>query len=608
MVEKTEIDLKELRERFNLVLDVAEEGFWEWNIEKGTVLHNKKWCEIFEVDESYLSHPIGDFIDFIHPEDRERVGEKIEKAIMQKSSYYSEHRMQLDSGRIIWVVDRGVCTKDSSSGKFIMVGSITDITSKKQSQLDLIEEKEILQSTLTSVGDAVISTDMNRKITIFNPVAEKLTGWKREEALGRDVIDIIKVIDNKTKEEIDLIKSFEICVKFQEECDGNRSLLTRSGRLVNIIKSISQIKLPHGESIGYVIVIRDITGIIKRQEKIEYLSYRDELTGLYNRRYMNDSLTRLDTSRNLPFTIMMIDVNNLKIANDVFGHEKGDQLIIKVAKILKEVFREDDVVSRLGGDEFCILLPNTSLEDAEKIRRRIRHAEKNHQMEELYISLAIGYATKTNTNESIDKVFKAADQNMYKNKFKYKQYINKKIIDNYLANNYEKFKPEKEHDDRVGVLAAALYQALGKSEDEVKRFKNTAQLHDIGKIVIPGEILNKKEALTKEEVKILQSHSLVGYQILSSFSQYSYHAEDILYHHERMDGGGYPQGLRANKIPLGARVIAVADAYESMTAERPYKNGKKSKGQAIEELRRKSGTQFDPELVELFIEKVLSNN
>ncbi|KAF5039607.1 putative diguanylate cyclase DgcT [anaerobic digester metagenome] len=162
---------------------------------------------------------------------------------------------------------------------------------------------------------------------------------------------------------------------------------------------------------------RDITERIKRQSEVEYLSYRDYLTGLYNRRYMNDSICRLDTERNLPFAIMALDVDDLKLTNDTFGHAKGDQLLIAVSDILKETCREDDIICRVGGDEFVILLPQTDMEAADKIKSRIKQAISQTKIESIMVSISIGYAIKSRADEDIAEVQKLADNRMYSEKF-----------------------------------------------------------------------------------------------------------------------------------------------------------------------------------------------
>lgn len=596
--------LKELEERMSMVFELATDGIWEWHIDEGMVYHNKKWCSILLLDENYLVHTMEGYVNLIYPGDRSRVLELINKAKDEKKGFYSEHRMLRSDGSIIWVIDRGNWVSGSSDKLSHMIGSIEDITQKIQAQKDLFHEKEVLRSTLLSVGEGVVSTDVNGLITVFNLAAEKLTGWKHEEVIGRSIEDIIKLVHMDTKETINVISSFDFNKGFSDDYNSQAILVTRTEKEIPILNSLNSIHMSNGKVTGFVMVFRDITDVVEKQMKIEYLSFHDELTGLYNRRYIEDALYRLDTSRNYPFTIMMLDINNLKLVNDVFGHEMGDKLIKMVAEILKSVLRSDDLISRFGGDEFCILLPKISVNEADVIKRRIQETASNSFVGPVRISIAVGYSTKTRENEIIEDILRAADVNMYKDKEYYKANNRNEMINDFLENNQAKFIMEKQHNERVSSFAAALYEALGKPQNEVNTFRDTALLHDIGKIVIPSEILNKQEALTLEEQEIVKRHPLIGYQILRIMNWDSRYSDDIHYHHERIDGSGYPNGLMGDEIPIGSKVLSIVDAYESMTSDRPYRM-RKSRDEAVEELKENAGKQFDPFIVEVFIKDVL---
>jgi diguanylate cyclase (GGDEF)-like protein/putative nucleotidyltransferase with HDIG domain len=355
---------------------------------------------------------------------------------------------------------------------------------------------------------------------------------------------------------------------------------------------------------GVVVVFRDFTEKKEKLNEIKYLSYHDHLTGLYNRRYIEDSLTRLDTRRNLPFTIMSIDMNGLKLTNDAFGHEMGDKLLISCGKMLREVCRKDDIIGRMGGDEFMILLPNTDEVAAQKVKERIEIASKKIKLDSVIVSLAVGFSTKDAEDMEIQAVMSKADNNMYKNKLKYGKIMRSKTIELLLKNINLKYDSEQIHTERVSQYCEAIAREMGFSENEVDKVKTAAVLHDIGKITISTEILNKPGRLTQDEYEIIKKHPETGYQILKSVDEYAPFALDVLYHHERIDGKGYPEGLKGDEIPLVARIIAVADTYEAMTAKRPYQIPK-TKDEAIRELIRCSGSQFDTEIVRVFVEHVL---
>lgn len=339
-------------------------------------------------------------------------------------------------------------------------------------------------------------------------------------------------------------------------------------------------------------------------KQVEYLSYHDQLTGLYNRRFFEEELKRLDIQRNLPITIVMADVNGLKLTNDAFGHTIGDELLNKVAEVIKSACRADDIIARLGGDEFVILLPKTDRYEAEQIVRRIKSLCLKEKVSFLDLSVSFGWETKTQEDEEIHEILKKAEDYMYKKKLFESPSTRGKTIEVIIHTLYEKNKTEEQHSHQVANLCKSIGKALQLSEGEINELETVGLLHDIGKIAIEESILNKLNKLTDEEWAEIKRHSEIGYRILSSVNEMAEMAEYVLTHHERFDGNGYPKGLKGKEIPLQARIIAIADAYDAMTSKRSYRDTL-TKEAAVEELKNNAGTQFDPELVKIFIEQVV---
>lgn len=333
---------------------------------------------------------------------------------------------------------------------------------------------------------------------------------------------------------------------------------------------------------------------------IEALSYRDQLTGLYNRRFYEEELQRLDTSRNLPISLVLLDVNGLKLTNDAFGHQSGDELLKRVAKIVFECCRTDDIISRIGGDEFIILLPRTPTEDAEIIVERIYSRIEYETMDAIKLSVSIGHATKSTMDQSVSDIFTLAEDNMYRKKLHESQSMRHQTVKAIVKTLNEKSVREKVHSDEVSRISKQIGLAMGLSSEKIKELEIASLLHDIGKISIPDSILNKNGSLTESEYIEVKRHSECGYQILKSVDSYSSLAEIVLHHHERWDGEGYPYGLKGDEIPLLSRIITVADAYEAMISDRPFRNGR-SHESAIAEIKACAGSQFDPMIVAAFL-------
>jgi PAS domain S-box/diguanylate cyclase (GGDEF) domain len=360
----------------------------------------------------------------------------------------------------------------------------------------------------------------------------------------------------------------------------------------------------HSEENCHLCMIEDITSRKKAEEEVLYLSYYDQLTGLYNRRFYEEELKRFNTSRNLPITLVLADVNGLKLTNDAFGHSLGDNLLKKVAQVFKKECRAEDIIARIGGDEFVFLLPKTDGNEAQKIIERIHNSIAEKHRENIICSVSFGWATKHYLKEDIRKVFMKAEDYMYRNKLAESTSMRNETIKLITKTLYQKNRREQLHCERVSKLCELLGNALKLSPDTVRELKMAGLLHDIGKIGIDESLLNKRGKLNEAEWADMRRHPEIGYHILRSVNEFAPIAKYVLHHHERIDGKGYPRQLKGEEIPLQSKIICIADAYDAMTSHRPYRNDL-SLSEVIEEFKKNSGTQFDEELLKVFIDQIL---
>lgn len=342
----------------------------------------------------------------------------------------------------------------------------------------------------------------------------------------------------------------------------------------------------------------------KSMDKVEFLSFRDQLTGLYNRRFYKLEVLRLDDEQYFPLAMIMADVNGLKLVNDAFGHHAGDLILQRFADILTKQCRQQDTVARIGGDEFIVLLPNTDATQTEAVIERINTALEKKSGDDLVLSASIGFAVKTNIAEDMNDIFKQAEDMMYRNKLSESSSIRSKTIDLILHSLFEKNNREMQHSQRVGDLCESIARAMKFSKANISQMGIAGMMHDIGKIGISEETLNKPENLNTVEMAEIRRHSEIGYRILDSVSEFSQIADYVLEHHERPDGKGYPKGLSGKEISQQAKIIAIADAYDAMTSGRTYRE-RLSCADAAAEIKKGSGTQFDVRIAKVFVEKVL---
>ena len=352
------------------------------------------------------------------------------------------------------------------------------------------------------------------------------------------------------------------------------------------------------------VLFEDITQRKQMDEKILFASKHDYLTNLPNRRYFDEKIKELDQPQNYPLIISMMDIDGLKLINDTLGHFVGDQAIIAVAKQLQVTFGEHAFVARTGGDEFMIVCANTLISEFKQKRNEMIETMSKIKIQGVDISLSFGIAVKSESTELIQDIIIKSENDMYANKVLHGQSARNQIIVTLFDALKNKYEEEKIHSSRVSQYCSLMGECLGLSEGEKLELELAGRMHDIGKISIPDTILRKPGKLNDEEWNIMRNHTTNGYQILRSADQYSRLAEYSLTHHERMDGKGYPQGLKGEEIPLFSRIIAICDAYEAMTSDRQYRKAMTSQ-EAVKEIIRCAGTQFDEKLVKIFIEDVI---
>ncbi|MFW6309243.1 MAG: PocR ligand-binding domain-containing protein [bacterium] len=584
--------LEASEKRFRSLVESVDAILWEYNIS------SDNWDYLAPQVIDLLGYAPNKWsgLDFlfenIFPEDRQKVIEKIKQSLHQGKDCNLEYRFYKKNGDLIWIRDEiNVETKNGQPIK--MRGLMTDITKLKKAK----EELRLKQFSVDKAFLLSFRLSPDGEILYANDRALERLNYSKEELLGKNVNMIIPDHEIRPREDYwSELKDFE-------QMFFESFMITAEGE-----EFPTQVNCHYFELNGQeyeVSFVRDITQQKEIQKEIEYEAFHDNLTGLYNRSFLEEEIERLNVERQLPVSILMADLNGLKLVNDTYGHERGDQMLKSTAKILRDSCRSEDLIARWGGDEFVILFPQTELNDARKIYDRIKDKchlnQENCSENEVPISIALGLSVKTNPVENIHETLKRAEDRMYDNKRTESRSAKSNILETLLNTLGQKSNETRAHVKRLSSLAQKLGEKIDLPPEQLDRLSLLATLHDIGKTIISEDILTKKGLLTEEEWKEIEKHPETGNHIASSTEEFAHVADEILAHHEHWNGQGYPRGLSGEDIPLLARIISIVDAFDVMTHDRPYKEAI-SKQEALEELIYCKGTQFDPELVEKFIE------
>ncbi|MDV3353271.1 GGDEF domain-containing response regulator [Leptolyngbyaceae cyanobacterium CCMR0082] len=422
-IERTELTkkLEISEERYALAVQGANDGIWDWDLRTNTICYSLRWKTMLGLNHSNLSDSPEEWLSRIHADSRSEFEQTLQEHLAsQRSNFQFEYRMRHADGSYRWMLTRGMALWDEEGQPYRIAGSQTDTTERKHLEQSLYQEKELAQITLHSIGDAVITTDAHGYIKDFNPVAEKLTGWKANDAKKRSISEVCTIVDSATQQPLQNPALQAIKEKKAISLSNHPTLISKTGQEFAIGDSAAPIRADNGEVLGTVLVFHDVTEERGRAKQLAWQASHDPLTELFNRKKfmhaLDNAIEELHGAESQHMLCYM-DLDHFKAVNDTCGHAAGDQLLQQVADLWRRQIRQTDVLARLGGDEFGLLLYNCKLDRATEIAKSFCQGIQGFRFvfdgKMFNIGVSIGIVPMVSNTVSSKQVMQLADKACY---------------------------------------------------------------------------------------------------------------------------------------------------------------------------------------------------
>jgi diguanylate cyclase (GGDEF)-like protein/putative nucleotidyltransferase with HDIG domain/PAS domain S-box-containing protein len=583
---------KQLNQHYQEMSMITKTFLWETNIKGEYTFLDETYEQIMGYDRSDVIQK-KKFIDFFDFSMDDQYKKTIEEIFNQRIAIQNFKNVKIGfSGQDVHLLTNGI-PKFDSKGQFTGYRGIDRDVTEQYILNESMKKTEFLNQILfkhTPVGLAWF--DVKGDIVASNEHLNKIFGDSITHILENNLLEIQ---DHQLRELVrDTLKGFK---GFYEN-----KYISDQGQTVHFRAIFIPLQDQHENTFGGICIVENMTEYYENKIEYEELKTVDRLTNTFRRTYFHEYIHQ-PSHIGKTCGLIISDINGLKYLNEAFGLDFGDQVIREVASSITEVIQDKGIVFRVGGDSFIVIIEERHVEDFDDIIKKLKNIFKKISFNQVQISVSLGFALKSK-NKSFEPIILKAEEMLNKNKVLDGTSVNVETINLMMNTLYEKSRKFMEHSKRVSLWAEKLAKAADLEEYQIKQVKLAALLHDIGKVNIDAYLLNKIEPLTKNEIDLLRKHPEVGYRILQAVERYEEIAQIVLEHHERYDGNGYPQGKKGNEITIGARILAISDSFDAMLDIRPYRK-QFTREEAIQELIDNKYRQFDPELVDIFVKKVL---
>ena len=583
----------------DLAFDIARVAVWDIDLEANIYHPSGKWFSLVGCDRDKFDGTDKYYRSHIHSDDRRRTMKILQNHLKGRTKEFrAEFRfMNEKRGEYMWISEIGrVLDRDENGAPLRMVGLDQDITGRKALENRLREQEQTYRAIFENSPAGIFHATSEGEVLEINTTFANMFGYtspkemrnafaKKEEALFFHSVSEKKLLARAKKGK--RIKNALIIRK------------NKTGEPVICRVSINKLERKHEGQECLEGNLVDVTEQAIQEEKLRYMASHDVLTEVFNRNQFEEYLTQVD-EKHWPLGMVVFDVDGLKIINDAFGHQMGDRLLTAFSTRLKTYFPKPCLIFRIGGDEFTVMIPKADKEKAKEAIETL--TQEINDLEDFPFTGSVSWGLSVNENgeTSLPETFKQAEDLMYKRKLTETKSTRSDMLNSLVGTLQQKTHETRLHSERMENLAVEIGTRMGLSMHEIENLRLLARLHDIGKIAIPDDILKKPGPLTPQEWVNMKRHSEIGYRIAINIREVADVAEGILCHHEWWDGSGYPAGRKEDRIPVISRIISVVDAYDAMTNDRVYRAAV-SHEEAMAEIERMRGVQFDPEAVDTLI-------
>ena len=640
---------RKMETRLRQTVECVRLGFWDWDIPSGKTRLDAEWFKLLGYAPGELPEDQETWDNTIHPDDRERVRAILAAHLADPATVYEvDYRAFQKSGETLWVLARGsVVEWDTNGTPRRMIGTLQDIQERKAQDEAIRVSEERFRSAINAMHDGLVFQNRNAEIMVCNDRAEAILGLTADQMAGRTSLDPRwrAIYPDGADWPGDSHPAMIALQEGKAQWDVIMGIHKPDGALTWLnINADPLFREGSAEPHAVVVTFADITERRRLEEEQRLLmaeamerADRDPLTNLYNHRTFYHRLNKQveearhaateteDTTRSgrrlvhphrFSLAVAVMDLDNFKFFNDAYGHLVGDEVLCSVADALRSCCRQEDVIARIGGDEFALLMPRINRSEADTWGRRLRQTVYNLSYQppgdavSIPLRLSVGIAIfpeDAGTAADVlyladkralwDKTAEESDGNTHSRAEQLRSVLTGEadgfsMLDALVAAVDNKDRYTRRHSEDVMRYSTLIAEGLGLPESEIASLQIAALIHDVGKIGVPNKVLRRPGALSEPEFDSIRQHPVLGGLLVGAIPELAHTLDAVKYHHERWDGTGYPAGLAGDFIPFSARILAVADAFSAMTTNRPYRKGM-SHDEAASLLEQGAGTQWD---------------